>query len=866
MPSKFPRILAVLIGITLFAGCSGSGDNNTRANQPAKPAPIDDTGATPPKDDENKNRPRLEDLGYNIDVGSDDAQENVSTGEVSLNSEKLSLGDNENKLVALRFNGVDIPKGTKIVSAYLQFSTSKNLAPADTANIRISIEDSTNSAPLNAQNKNLSDRNQLSASLQWNIDSGWGVINEADKKQRTPDLTSLIQDIVNKEGWKRSQALTFFLKGNGLRYINSYEGSMQALEVNDLSARLVIKLPSLNTFTSNAGEDDAEENLQTGKVEIDSSDLELGWEENSAESAQRVGIRFTNINITPNSKIHKAYIQFAQDEDKNINPFAVTIRTEASANPLAFSKSDKNLSSRQLTQKQVIWSNATQWKKLHEAGELQQTPDLTALIQERVSDPKWKTGNAMAFFIEGIGTRTAEPFESGPEFAPKLIVEYTNASAPFVFDKIRLTWRDDPTSTVSIIWNQNEGDKGVVYYDEYKNGECPSDTSKYKLSKAHDKYSTVYEMKTLTTRLTNLKPDTNYRFVIKNDSGISECSWFKTAPDTPKPFHYISGGDTKSSGRALKVARWSNQMVSKVRPLFVFFTGDFNSGIGLDPNSWKQWLTDWSTLTRSKDGRMYPLIAAHGNHESGNFEALYQLFDTGNSNELELANYAYNAYSFGGNLLHLVSLNSEITRISLLPIDLQTIWLRRILAQAQNHSLRVVGYHKPMRPHTSSKSEAVLLSSNWAPIFEKYRVHVAYESDSHNHAFTYPIRPARLGENGEEGFIRDDIKGTMHVGEGSWGAGPRRADDNKEWSIESNPFNQIKLNRVYPATNGAPARLDISVIKISERNKKGELINYVEGVREANDETPMIPPLGVTLHTTPGFGKILSVPFSANKP
>lgn len=856
LKSKYIVIFLSCFG--LLSGCSG-GSTSTATSAQGSKAGAQGTSS-------NTLVTRQENNSFHIETASDDAYENQTDGTVSLSSNTISLGSNG--LVGLRFNNIDIPKNATVARAYIQFSAHKDLSSDSKTTLQIQIEDSENSTAFSAQNQNLSNRNRLAKTIDWAAHSQWGTINERSTHQRTPNLAPLLQNIISKEGWKPGNAVSLFLTGQGLHNINSYEESMNVLQVNDLSANLVIHLSKVSTFTSSIGNDDAEESLETGYVDTNSSDLELGWETNVEASAQRVGIRFTNINITPKSKIHKAYIQFTQDENKNANPFAVTIRTENSANPSSFSNKNKNLTNRSTSQTQVMWSSNETWGKLHESGKNQQTPNLKKLLQERVNDPQWKTGNAMAFFIEGIGTRTAETFESGPTLAPKLVVEYTNESAPFVFDKIRLVWRDDPTSTISIIWNQNEGDKGVVYYDEYKNGECPKDPSKYALSKSHDKYTSeiVYQMRTVTTRLTGLKPDTDYRFIIKNDSGISECSWFKTAPNTPKPFHYISGGDTKSSGTSLKIGRWSNKMVSKVRPLFVFFTGDFNSGIGLDPDSWKQWLTDWSTLTRSKDGRMYPLIVAHGNHESGNFEVLYQLFDTGNSNEFEAIKFAYNAYSFGGNLLHLVSLNSEITRPWVLPIDPQTLWLRRTLEKAKGHSLRVVGYHKPMRPHTSKKSEAIFIASNWAPIFEQYGIHVAYESDTHNHAFTYPIRPAKIGENGEEGFIRDDEKGTMHVGEGSWGAGPRRTDDDKGWTLESQAINQIKLNRVYPSTANSPARLDISVIKIADRNSEGKLVNYVEGVREANDDTPMVPPLGVTLHSTPGFGETVSVPFSANTP
>lgn len=854
-----------------LASCGGNSNTATRKNITPSTSKLEkQKDKTDSKKDIGKSpSSRSETLSYNIETPADDAQQNSDSGEVSLAGEALALGDSDKSLVALRFSNINIPKNTPIVSAYIQLSAHKNNADEQTGSIKISVEDSVNSAPLKASGQNLSNRVQLSNSIFWNTGGSWKeTVNESGKNQRTPNLKELVQEIVNKKDWNQGNAISFLLKGSGLRNAISYEGSMKSLEVNDLSARLVITLPSLQEFKPNNSTDDAEENLKTGKVDTKGADLELGWENTSEDSAQRVGIRFHHVNITPKSKIHKAYIQFTQDEDKNANPFSVTIQAEDSAAPKAFKNENKNLSKRKLLKKSVAWSATEKWTKLHEAEKAQRTPDLTQLVQELVNKDEWKTGSPMAFFIDGKGTRTAESFESGPDKTPKLVVEYTNASTPVIFDKTRIVWNDDPTSTMSIIWNQYQGNNGIVYYDEYTKGECPTDSSKYSKSENYHHDNNELGMHTIVARLTGLKPDTGYRFIIKNDDATSECSWFRTAPNTPKAFSYISGGDTKSSGTAREVGRWSNRMVSKVRPLFVFFTGDYNSGLLVIESLWKQWLDDWSTLTRSEDGRIYPLITVHGNHENGDYQILHKLFDAGNPNSEEKSNVTYNAFSFGGNLLYLINLNSELhgSRLGSAPIwrigkhDKQTKWFESALKQGQNHSLKVVGYHKPMRPHTTAKSEAKFESDDWAPLMEQYGVDIAYESDTHNHKITYPIRLAKNESGADEGFIRDDQNGIMYVGEGSWGANPRKTDDSKDWTLDAKAFNQIKLNRVYPAGN-SDARIDINVIKIAGRNEKDQLVNYVQGVRERSK--PMALPEGVTLHKMPKYGTTIGIPFKA---
>ena len=74
---------------------------------------------------------------------------------------------------------------------------------------------------------------------------------------------------------------------------------------------------------------------------------------------------------------------------------------------------------------------------------------------------------------------------------------------------------------------------------------------------------------------------------------------------------------------------------------------------------------------------------------------------------------------------------------------------------------------------------------------------MAVEGDSHLHKITYPIRPA-TGDGAHEGFVRDDARGTLFLGEGSWGALPRSADDLKPWTMQAGSFAQFKWVHVYP--------------------------------------------------------------------
>ena len=279
--------------------------------------------------------------------------------------------------------------------------------------------------------------------------------------------------------------------------------------------------------------------------------------------------------------------------------------------------------------------------------------------------------------------------------------------------------------------------------------------------------------------MSGLDPDTIYYFVLKDSTGTSERYWFRTAPSTPQPFSFIAGGDSRNNRTPRQKA---NRLVGKLRPLFVSFTGDMiNSD---NATEWNEWLNDWE-LTTSSDGRMYPILAHRGNHESGGNSTLVNLFNCPSGN--------YYALNFGGNLLRYYVLNSESGEST------QATWLQSDLDGAGGMNAfthLMAGYHKPMRPHQSGKSEGSSEYNAWAQLFYDNRFDLIFESDSHTMKRTHPVRPD-TGVGSEEGFITDLQNGTVYIGEGCWGAPLRAADDNKGWTAASGSFNGFDLIHVH---------------------------------------------------------------------
>lgn len=185
-----------------------------------------------------------------IAAGSDDAEESA-TGSVGLTSSDVELVfDGSNQIVGLRFPNVTIAQGATISTAYVQFEADEAQSEATTLTIQGQAAD--NAATFASTSGNVSTRGRTSASVTW-TPAAWGVVGEVGASQRTPELKTLIQQIVNRSGWTSGNALALIVTGTGHRTARAYDGSAAG------AALLHIEVggppPSNTAPTVNAGVD-----------------------------------------------------------------------------------------------------------------------------------------------------------------------------------------------------------------------------------------------------------------------------------------------------------------------------------------------------------------------------------------------------------------------------------------------------------------------------------------------------------------------------------------------------------------------------------------------------------------------------------
>jgi len=158
-----------------------------------------------------------------IGRGKDDVEE-YQSGSVAKNNKDLEMAydgnSHGNQTVGLRFNGLAIPQGATITRAYIQFVADESDAGA--CALTVYVNDLDSASEFSYSSYNVSNRSKYGTSIAWNP-SPW-IEEHAGLVQRTPDLTALVQGIVNRTNWDSDNSLSFVIQGTGARVAYSYDG------------------------------------------------------------------------------------------------------------------------------------------------------------------------------------------------------------------------------------------------------------------------------------------------------------------------------------------------------------------------------------------------------------------------------------------------------------------------------------------------------------------------------------------------------------------------------------------------------------------------------------------------------------------
>jgi Tfp pilus tip-associated adhesin PilY1 len=354
---------------------------------------------------------------------ADDAEEYGGWVDTSINDLELGM----NKKCGIRFQNVTIPPGSSITKAYIQFSVDD----ARWAYTDLTFWGENNANPAAfvgaATNSNISSRSLTTAKVDWINVPQWGISGESGYQQQTPDLSSIVQEIVDQGGWASGNSIVFIVDGNGERvarafkYANTYgETSMPLLHVE--YATNAIDVPV------SAYDDDAEERSD-GTIYLNSPDLDI-----LNGSDRGMGLRFQNVQVPQGVQITRAYIEFVAHNEGAAtlsDAASMVINGQATDDAMAFSSTVNDISSRPVTNQNVTWDPVPAW----DLDQTYQTPDISAVVQEIVGRAGWMSDNSMAFiFTHGTGWRVAYSYDTGAATNKQAVlhIEYADDNKPYI--------------------------------------------------------------------------------------------------------------------------------------------------------------------------------------------------------------------------------------------------------------------------------------------------------------------------------------------------------------------------------------------------------------------------------------------------
>ena len=360
-------------------------------------------------------------LDIHVSNGNDDAEEDANDGSMYLNSSDLELifGDGHDQIVGLRFQNVTIPQGSAITNAYIKFTTDETTSEA--TSLEFWCEKYDNPSSFTTSGYNISNRPKTSASVVWDPIEAWGSVGESGVAQQTPPLNAIVEEIVKMATWSSGNSMVFIIEGSGKRVARAYEydpAKAAVLHVEYTSNAIDVPV--------SAYDDDAEE-YADGVMFLDSPDLDI-----LNPTDRGMGLRFQNVQVPQGVQITRAYIEFVANNEGQAtvgDPASMIINGEATDDAWAFSSLVNDISSRPLTSQNVTWDPVPAW----DLDQRYQTPDIRAIVQEIVGRPLWASGHSMAFiFTHGTGWRDAYSFDTDPDKAAVLHIEYSDDNNPYI--------------------------------------------------------------------------------------------------------------------------------------------------------------------------------------------------------------------------------------------------------------------------------------------------------------------------------------------------------------------------------------------------------------------------------------------------
>jgi uncharacterized repeat protein (TIGR01451 family) len=178
-------------------------------------------------------------LVRDVDNRDRDIEEDTVTGEITRRDDDLELVQSGTaQLIGLRFTNLAIPAGATITSATIRFTTDE--VDADDTSTTIFAELNTAPATFSGGN-NISSRTRTGSSVSWNDIPVWSTVGESGPDQTTPDIATLVQDVIDLGSWGSGDDIAFIFEGWGERTAEAFDGDSAAAA--ELAVTYILPVP-----------------------------------------------------------------------------------------------------------------------------------------------------------------------------------------------------------------------------------------------------------------------------------------------------------------------------------------------------------------------------------------------------------------------------------------------------------------------------------------------------------------------------------------------------------------------------------------------------------------------------------------------
>jgi hypothetical protein len=296
----------------------------------------------------------------------------------------------------LRFQNVTVPQGAHITVATVGL-TAYGATTAQTVNWRISAVDADNAlAPTTYSAAENATR--TTAHVDWSAIEAWS----ADTLYHTPDLATVIQEVVDRPGWVSGNSIVVYLEDNSSTAGNVYR-SPYSRDLADEENRAILEITYTEPHEWSArvatqGDDgcwtEGDQDLITG---VGSLVVGCWYPYDSANTF----LRFVNVTVPQGAIVNTATLTLRARFDnatETVNARLCAVDADNAAAPTTYAEAEGATR----TTAYVDWLDIPAWGALTS----QEAPDISAVVQEVVDRAGWQSGNALVIYLEDNGSST----------------------------------------------------------------------------------------------------------------------------------------------------------------------------------------------------------------------------------------------------------------------------------------------------------------------------------------------------------------------------------------------------------------------------------------------------------------------------